>query len=53
MTEGVSYWRFSTQRLRDQLELTYPGLKLRNKVPDIDASSLSEAITSGDMYVDL
>jgi hypothetical protein len=28
-TEGVSYWRFSTQRLRDQLELTYPGLKLQ------------------------
>lgn len=51
-TEGVSYWRFSTQRLRDQLELNYPGLKLRNKVPDIDASSLSEAITSGDMYVE-
>jgi hypothetical protein len=50
-TDGVRYWRFSTQRLRAQLERDHPALKLL-RAPDA-ALSLSDAITSGAMYLDL
>jgi hypothetical protein len=51
-TSGACYWRFSTQRLRYQLDVDHPELKLCVKAPDA-TTSLSEAITSGAMYLNL